>query len=97
MVVRKKRTVIYFLLAICMLVYAVPQLSIGNGWTVETVFGISWLCMSLLVIAAQLYELFGVDQKTEEELRRIKRYKYWKIQQKIIERTTEEHHQRMKL
>lgn len=87
MVVRKKRTILYAALAVGMLVYAVPRLSIGQGWTVESVYSAVWLGMALLIIAAQLHELFGVDDKVEQDIKAIKRYKYWKLQQKIMERS----------
>jgi len=83
--VRRKRTVLYFLIAAGMLIYAVPRLPIGGGWTMETIFGVAWICMALLIIAAQLHELFGVDEKTEQEIRAIKRYKYWRLQRSILE------------
>jgi len=87
MIVRKKRTIVYFALAVGMLIYAVPRLSIGQGWTSETIFAVAWLSMSLLIIAAQLHELFGVDEKVEQDIKAIKRYKYWRLEQKIVERS----------
>jgi membrane-associated phospholipid phosphatase len=86
--VRKKRTLLFFVMAFAMLLYAVPRLPIGHGWTTETMFGVAWLCMALLIIAAQLYELFGVDDDVEREIQRLKRYKYWRLQQKIVENST---------
>jgi hypothetical protein len=83
--VRRKRTILYFLIAAGMLVYAVPRLPIGQGWTMETIFGVVWICMALLIIAAQLHELFGVDEQTEREIRAIKRFKYWRLQRSILE------------
>lgn len=85
--VRKKRTVLYFVLAVGMLIYALPRLSIGQGWTEETIFSAAWIGMALLIIAALLYELFGVDEKAEEDLKAIRRYRYWRLQQKIIEQS----------
>jgi|HigsolmetaGSP11D_1036233.scaffolds.fasta_scaffold01553_8 hypothetical protein len=83
--VRRKRTVLYFLIALGMLIYAAPRLPIGGGWTVETIFGVAWICMALLIIAGQLHELFGVDEKTEQEIRAIRRFKYWRLQRSILE------------
>ncbi|GFR38668.1 hypothetical protein PRECH8_19640 [Insulibacter thermoxylanivorax] len=82
---RKMKAGLYTLLCAGMLIYAVPRLSIGNGWTQETLFGVIWICMVLLIIAAQLHDLLGVDEKTDEEIRKLKRYKYWRLQQRIIQ------------
>lgn len=84
---RKTRTVLYFALAAGMLIFAVPRMQIGGGWTEETIFSTAWICMALLIIAAQLYHLIGVNDKVEQDIKTLKRYKYWRIQQQIMHKT----------
>lgn len=84
---RKIRTGLYFALAVGMLIYAVPRMTIGGGWTEETIFSTAWICMALLIIAAQLYHLIGVNDKVEQDIQTLKRYKYWRIQQQIVHKT----------
>jgi hypothetical protein len=79
----KIKRVIYLSLAVGLLIFAVPQLEMGQGWTLPTVFGIVWIGMMLLIIAAQLYQWIGVDEETKEEFARIKKYKRWKTEQFI--------------
>ncbi|WP_068773520.1 hypothetical protein [Paenibacillus sp. FJAT-26967] len=77
------KNVIYMSLALGMLLYSVPQLNIGEGFTLPTVAGVVWICFALLVIAAHLHELLGVDEETRQDLVRVKRMKRWQNEQKI--------------
>lgn len=61
------KNVIYMSLALGMLFYSIPQLEFSQGFTVPSIFGIVWVCMSLLVIAAHLHEILGVDKERKEE------------------------------
>jgi hypothetical protein len=65
-----------------MLLYAVPRLAVGEGLGAGPVFGTVWLCFALLIIAAQLHELLGVDAKKRERLRQVKRMKTFRLQRK---------------
>lgn len=56
-----------------MVIYAVPRLEMGQGASLPTVFGIIWVAFALLVIAAHLHQLLGVDEETKAELARVKR------------------------
>ncbi len=91
----RPRTILYLILAVGMLLYAIPRLHVGNGWTEETIFAASWIAISLLIIAAHLYDWIGVDEKTQKELDAVKRYKYWRLQQKMTNRL-ERGHERSK-
>lgn len=73
---------LYLGLAGGMLLYAVPRLAVGEGLGAGPLFGTIWLCFALLVIAAQLHELLGVDAKKRERLRQVKRMRKFKLQRK---------------
>ncbi|GIP33693.1 hypothetical protein [Paenibacillus sp. J2TS4] len=77
------KNVIYLSLALGMLMYAVPQLEIGGGWTLPTVFSIVWIGFALLIIGAQLHDILRVDEETRKELTAIKQMKRWKLQQRL--------------
>lgn len=74
-------------LAIGLLLYAVPRLEIGQGFSLPTLFAIVWLSMILLIIAAYLHHLLGVDEETRNELARIRSYKRWRNQQWLEQAT----------
>jgi hypothetical protein len=58
--------------ALGMLIYAVPKLQVGEGFTLPTVFAIVWLCLALIVIASHLHEILRVDIEAPKELKQIK-------------------------
>lgn len=58
-----------------LLIYALPRLEMGHGWTLPTVFGLVWIFMMLLILSAHLYRLLLADQETKDEMERIKKYK----------------------
>lgn len=66
------KSVAYMSLALGMLIYAVPRLEIGQGVTLPTVFGIVWIGFALLVVAAHLHRILGVDEETKQEMARIR-------------------------
>jgi hypothetical protein len=77
------KNVILMSFALGMLIYSVPRLDFSNGFTMASIFGIVWICMALLVIAAHLHEILGVDQEQKQELIRIKRMKRWQLEQAV--------------
>jgi hypothetical protein len=81
------RSIISLCVALGMLIYAIPRLQIGQGWTYSTVFSVVWIGMALLIIASHLHDLLGVDEETREELVRIKRMKRWQFEQKLTGRS----------
>jgi hypothetical protein len=70
-------------LALGMIFYAVPKLQMGQGWSAATVFGVVWIGMALVIVAAHLHEILGVDEETRQELQRIDRMKKWRIEQTL--------------
>jgi hypothetical protein len=63
------------IMAAGMLIYAVPQLQVGHGYSLETLFAVVWLGLALTVIASHLHGLLKVDQEVEVEVKSMKRVK----------------------
>jgi hypothetical protein len=77
------RNIIYISIALGMLLYAVPRLPMGTGLNAASLFGVFWVCFALLIIAAHLHQILGVDEETKQELKRIKKFKQLRTQQAI--------------
>lgn len=71
----KWKSGIAILMSLGLLIYALPRLEMGEGWTLPTVFGLVWIGMILLILSAHLYQLLLADQETKEELERVRKYK----------------------
>lgn len=72
------KNIIYLSLSLGMLIYAIPRLEVGQGMSLPTIFAIVWLCMALLIIAAHLHAMLGVDEATRKELQNIHAYRRWR-------------------
>lgn len=59
---RTLKSMLGLALSIGMLVYALPRLEVGRGLTPETLFGVAWISMALLIIAAHLRAALRVDE-----------------------------------
>ncbi|TXK84229.1 hypothetical protein [Paenibacillus sp. N3.4] len=77
------KNVVLMSLAIGMLFYAIPQMDLRAAWTLPTIFSILWIMMALLVIAAHLHHILGVDEEKRKELNRINRMKRWQLEQLV--------------
>lgn len=80
------RNVIYLSLSLGMLVFAIPRLQMGGGVegiTLPTVFGIVWLAFALVIVAANLHHILGVDDETQEALDRIRRVKRRRLEESL--------------
>lgn len=71
-------------LALGLLIYAVPRLDVGQGWTESAVFAVCWLVMVLLIIAAHLHEILGIDEQTRQQIDQVKRYRM-RLQQQLLD------------
>ncbi|GJM71163.1 hypothetical protein HMSSN036_33790 [Paenibacillus macerans] len=71
----KWKHVVYLILALAMLVYALPLISFdpGAGWV--SLFGAVWAGFTFLVIGAHLHFLLGVSEEKQRELDKIRRAK----------------------
>ena len=76
MKVKGWKNVAYMAIALGMVIVAVTQLEKNLMSTMATVFTLVWLAFALLVIAANLHDILGVDEETRRELARIRRMKY---------------------
>jgi hypothetical protein len=77
------KSVMYMGLALGMLFYAVPRLDIRSGLTLPTVFGVVWIVFALMIVAAHLHELIGVDEQKKREITKVKRMKSWRLEQMV--------------
>ncbi|MNI63896.1 hypothetical protein D3C73_1193060 [compost metagenome] len=71
----KFKHVLYMLTALAMLLYALPKLSFQNGPSWVTGFGVVWCVFALLVIAAHLHFIIGVDEEKQKRLEAVRRHK----------------------
>ncbi|WP_246313415.1 hypothetical protein [Paenibacillus foliorum] len=77
------KNIMYMGLALGMLFYAVPRMDIRSGFTLPTIFGIVWVMFALVIIAAHLHEILGVDDETKRELAKVKHMKKWQLEQML--------------
>ncbi|HEY0826532.1 MAG TPA: hypothetical protein VGE40_00405 [Bacilli bacterium] len=77
------KNLIYLGVVLAMLVYAIPLLEIGQGFTPKNIFAFVWIGLAMLVIAAHLHQILGVDEETRKQLARVKRYKSWQLAEMI--------------
>ncbi|BCG58471.1 hypothetical protein [Paenibacillus sp. URB8-2] len=70
----KFKHVVYLALALAMLLYALPKLS-PDGPTPVFVFGAVWVAFALLVIAAHLHFIIGVDEEKKKRLEVVRKAK----------------------
>ncbi|RUT29521.1 hypothetical protein EJP77_14165 [Paenibacillus zeisoli] len=78
----KWKNVIYMLIALAMLIYALPMISFkpGAGWV--SVFGMVWAAFAFLIIGAHLHFLLGVDAEKQRALDQIRKAKLMDWQRK---------------
>lgn len=71
----KWRHVVYLVLALAMLVYALPTISFHPGAGFVSLFGIVWSAFAFLVIGAHLHFLLGVNEEKQRALDAARRAK----------------------
>ncbi|QUL56766.1 hypothetical protein KDC22_09930 [Paenibacillus tritici] len=66
---------VYLLVALAMLLYALPKLSFQNGpgWVLG--FGIVWCIFAFMVIASHLHFIIGVDEEKQKRLDAVRKAK----------------------
>ncbi|MEX2416462.1 MAG: hypothetical protein WD424_09985 [Paenibacillaceae bacterium] len=57
----KNSSMIYLICALGMLLYALPRLEVGEGLSLPAIFGVVWISVALLIIAAHLRSVLRVD------------------------------------
>lgn len=77
----KFKHALYLILALAMLVYALPLISFqpGAGWI--SLFGAVWAGFAFLVIGAHLHFILGVNEDKQRALNaiRLEKYKEWQV------------------
>lgn len=61
-----RSSMIYLICALGMLLYALPRLEVGDGLSLPTIFGVIWILMALLIIAAHLRIVLRVDNEKKQ-------------------------------
>ncbi|MGN7358159.1 hypothetical protein ACTHPF_14985 [Paenibacillus sp. SAF-054] len=79
---KKFKHFLYLIVALAMLVYALPMISFSGGWSWTSAFGGAWALFAFLVIGAHLHYLLGVDEEKQKSLDRIKAAKLRQLQMK---------------
>ncbi|WP_325176659.1 hypothetical protein [Paenibacillus alkalitolerans] len=77
------KNVIYMSAALGMLIYAVPRLYAGQGFTLPTIFSVTWIAFALIIIAAHLHSILRVDEETDAQLTRVKKFRRRQLAQAI--------------
>jgi hypothetical protein len=62
-----RKSILYLVCALGMLLYALPRLEVGNGLSLPTIFGVIWIGLALLIIAAHLRVVLRVDNEYQEK------------------------------
>lgn len=81
---KRIKPMVFVSLTAGLLIYAVPRLETGQGWSWPTVFAVTWIGFSLLVIAAHLHLWLGVDEAETKRLERIRRARNYRLRQRLI-------------
>lgn len=71
----KFKHVLYLVMALSMLLYALPKLSLENGSGFVFGFGVAWCAFAFLVIAAHLHFILGVDEEKHKRLEAVRKAK----------------------
>lgn len=77
---------LYLVAALGMLLYTIPRMEMGQGWTLSTIFWLSWIAFCVLIIAAQLYQIFGINEEKRRAYQQIKSMRRQQMEQMILGR-----------
>lgn len=84
--VEKAKHVIYLLIALSMLVIALPRISFAGGMDWVNIFGIVWVLFSLLIVGAHLHFILGVDEEKKRALEAVRRAKLRQWEMKLLDK-----------
>ncbi|MBB6019020.1 hypothetical protein HNR77_000077 [Paenibacillus sp. JGP012] len=82
----KTKHVIYLLIALSMLVIALPRISFAGGLDWVNIFGIVWVLFSLLIVGAHLHFILGVDEEKKRALEAVRRAKLRQWEMKLLDK-----------
>ncbi|AZK49144.1 hypothetical protein EIM92_19640 [Paenibacillus lentus] len=82
----KWKHAIYLILALGMLIYALPLISFdpGAGWM--SLFGAVWAAFAFMVVGAHLHFLLGVNEEKQRALEAVRRAKLRDWQSKLLKK-----------
>lgn len=83
----KWKNLIFIVLAFIMLLIAIPQFAAEKSSTQAIVFSVIWVFFALLVIAAHLHQLLGVDPSEQRRLEAIKKMRKWRMEQLLRDKS----------
>ncbi|MNP51804.1 hypothetical protein D3C76_1461520 [compost metagenome] len=83
---KKAKHVIYLLIALSMLVIALPRISFAGGMDWVNIFGIVWVLFSLLIVGAHLHFILGVDEEKKRALEDVRRAKLRQWEMKLLDK-----------
>nr|WP_145403783.1 hypothetical protein [Paenibacillus xylanexedens] len=83
---KKTKHVIYLLIALSMLVIALPRITFAGGLDWVNVFGIVWVLFSLLIVGAHLHFILGVDEDKKRALEAVRRAKLRQWEMKLLDK-----------
>jgi len=62
------KSLFYLSCSLGLLIYALPRLEIGQGWTPATLFAVVWIAMALIIIASHLRAVLRVDEESSSHV-----------------------------
>ncbi|MFE4710347.1 MULTISPECIES: hypothetical protein [unclassified Paenibacillus] len=82
---------LYLIIALAMLLYAIPKLSLANGPSWVFGFGVVWSVFAFLVIAAHLHFIIGVDEEKQKRLEAVRKEKIaawgrWYEEKRVVQK-----------
>ncbi|SES93112.1 hypothetical protein [Paenibacillus sp. NFR01] len=83
----KLKHVAYMLVALAMLLYALPRLSFQNGPSWVLGFGVVWCLFAFMVIASHMHFIIGVDAEKQQRLDAVRKQKLQSWQGRLSEET----------
>ncbi len=84
----KRRHVVYLLIALGMLGYALPRLELGATWEATNVFAIVWTLFAFVIVSAHLNALMMPEEK-RKDLARVKRARSLLRERRLAEKAVE--------
>ncbi|WP_339060141.1 hypothetical protein [Tepidibacillus marianensis] len=81
---RMVKTIIYFIISLAILFYAIPRIPLLHADSIAQVFAFTWVFFALLVVGAHLDQLLFLDEEKMKHLVKIKAYKRWEKEQEIL-------------
>ncbi|MFH5185666.1 hypothetical protein ACHHV8_25140 [Paenibacillus sp. TAB 01] len=80
---KEMKPIIYMGLTLGMMFYAVPRLNILGESKLATLFGVGWIFFALVIIAAHLHELLGVEEEAKKQIAKVRRMRRWQFEKTV--------------